>query len=464
VSGHYGGDGFHSYLTAESIVLDGDVAILDRPFGIPEMARGARMSAPVGPDGRIYSQYGLGLPLVEAPLYAAGLLASRALPSIPSDYVTMGVVSTLNAFLTAAAAALLFVAARRFGARGRSSLLAPLAFALGSFAWGNSRIGYAEPLLTLCLFGAFLLVSRGASPPSRRDLLLGGLAAGLAIHAKVYAIAFVPVLFAVVWTAASRGRERVAATLHFGLPVLAALLLAALANDARFGSPFRTGYQVASGAGDGYRFDPGPRMAPRILGLLVSPGKGIAWYAPAVVLSAVLFARFRRSRPRVAAWSAVMLLAHLAFYGSFTFWHGDAAWGPRFLLPVLPFLLLPLADPATLPAASGGGRIAWLLVAAGALVEIPVLLVNFSRHIESFAARGIPYWSLADSPIPGNWKALLSAAAGRGEWDVWFLTIPAIRPSPLTAVACAGAFLGLLLLAGFLFRLLLRRLAFEEAS
>lgn len=37
VRGHYGSDQFLSYLTAESLVLDGDLAIGDRPFLLPDI-------------------------------------------------------------------------------------------------------------------------------------------------------------------------------------------------------------------------------------------------------------------------------------------------------------------------------------------------------------------------------------------------------------------------------------------
>lgn len=462
VSGHYGGDGFHSYLTAESLVLDGDLAILDRPFGIEEMSRGARLTAPAGTGGRHYSQYGLALPALEAPLYAIGRLIARGAPSIPPDYVTMGVVSTLNALLTAAIVALLFVAARRYGSRGRFSLLAPFAFGIGSFAWGNSRLGFAEPLLALSLLAAFLLIEREreASAERGRSLLLAGAALGLAIQAKVYAVILVPIISVAAWTAVPRGPARRRAFLLFALPVAFALVALAVANSARFGNPLRTGYEIGAGEGAGDRFDPGTRTPGRILGLLVSPGKGILLYAPVVALALLLFGRFGRARPRAGAWFIALLGTHLLFYGSHTVWHGMSGWGPRYLLPITPFLLLPLADPAVISAASR--RFAWLLVAAGALIEIPVLLVNLSRHIETFGERGMRFWSFADSPIPGNWKALLSAAAGRGEWDVWFLTIPAIRPSPATTLACAGALFGLLLLAALLFQRLWRELLTED--
>ena len=64
--GHYGGDGFWNYLTARSLVLNGDLIISDQDFTMPEIQR--QYNA-VASSGRTYSKYGLGLPLVEIPFF-----------------------------------------------------------------------------------------------------------------------------------------------------------------------------------------------------------------------------------------------------------------------------------------------------------------------------------------------------------------------------------------------------------
>ena len=80
-SGHYGGDGFWSYLTAESLLLDGDLIVGDRPFLVREMHNqftGNGQEGAVVSSDRLYSKYGLGLALLEIPFYGVGLLVSSA--------------------------------------------------------------------------------------------------------------------------------------------------------------------------------------------------------------------------------------------------------------------------------------------------------------------------------------------------------------------------------------------------
>jgi hypothetical protein len=470
VSGHYGGDGFHSYLTAESLVLDGDLAILDRPFRVDEMVRGARLSGRIGRDGRRYSISGLALPLAEAPLYAVGRGAARLVPSVPSDYVTMAAVSTLNAFVTAAIGALLLAAARRRGLRGAAALLPPLAFAVGSFAWGNSRIGYNEPLLALLLLASFLAVE-GAR--TRRGFAAAGALLGLAVHAKAYAVVLVPLFVAYAATRRPSGPARRAALFAFAAPAAAALALLAAANAARFGHPLATGYALTVGRGVGDDFDPRP-IAGRLLALLVSPGKGALWYAPFLALVPFRFGRLARERRGEARFLLALAATYFAVFGSAAVWHGDFAWGPRHLYPLVAFLTLALCVPSEsarrerpaspdVPVRRGEGargRLGALgpLVALGALVEIPVLVLNFSRHLEQFPPNEIPYWSVTASPIVANWAALVSSLGRMDEWDVWFSTVPRLAPFRAAPLAALGGVVLLAALSTAAFAVLVRRL------
>jgi hypothetical protein len=68
-----------------------------------------------------------------------------------------------------------------------------------------------------------------------------------------------------------------------------------------------------------------------MLGLTVSPGKGIFWYSPPL-LAVALAARPLWRRHRLAATVfLVHVVATLLAFGRFVHWHGDWAWGPRFV-------------------------------------------------------------------------------------------------------------------------------------
>jgi hypothetical protein len=77
-----------------------------------------------------------------------------------------------------------------------------------------------------------------------------------------------------------------------------------------------------------------------LLGLTVSPGKGILWYSPVVLLIILGWRNFLQKTPKLAqgiltslkSWT--LLIASLSFYG------GDWCWGPRYWVPLLPIVFL----------------------------------------------------------------------------------------------------------------------------
>ena len=76
------------------------------------------------------------------------------------------------------------------------------------------------------------------------------------------------------------------------------------------------------------------------IGLTISPYKGLFWYSPAVLLGLIGAAPFlRRYR-----WEGLALLgavgAHLLGYSRYLYWSGGVAWGSRYMLQVVPFLVL----------------------------------------------------------------------------------------------------------------------------
>src|SRR6185369_7396767 len=72
--------------------------------------------------------------------------------------------------------------------------------------------------------------------------------------------------------------------------------------------------------------------------------RGLFFSSPVLVLGlAFLVAMLRRRDLRAeAAVCAAMALLFLAVNASFNGWHGGAAVGPRYLVPAIPFLALPL--------------------------------------------------------------------------------------------------------------------------
>lgn len=73
-------------------------------------------------------------------------------------------------------------------------------------------------------------------------------------------------------------------------------------------------------------------------GLLLSPGRGLLVLSPVLIPGAFLLLRnFRRH-----AFPVLLFLSYLFFYSGWIMWYGGVCFGPRFLVPVYPFLLFGL--------------------------------------------------------------------------------------------------------------------------
>ena len=128
----------------------------------------------------------------------------------------------------------------------------------------------------------------------------------------------------------SRGREAVAFLLGGLLPAV----LFAVNAYVRFGSPLDNGYPNMRYTNPVYE---------GVFGLMLSPGKGLLWYAPVCIVSLFALRRSYLANRRYALLVASVMFAHLAIYSRFETWSGENAFGPRYLVPILPLLVALIA-------------------------------------------------------------------------------------------------------------------------
>lgn len=239
---------------------------------------------------------------------------------------------------------------------------------------------------------------------SGRTVLAGALF-GFAVLIRADSVLLFP-LFLGSWR---KVRDLMAGALPFILAML-------FVNWYRFGSPLS----------DGHGQDPAIALEPfrgGIPGLLLSPGKGLLYYAPLSV-----FALFHQREWRL--WTPFAL--SLVFHGMLHDWTGGTGWGPRFLFPSLPFLLLPLCREGA------GGKAFRVVAALGVAACLPALWSNPSRLEQSAGAdlfeepsRQEVIWTFTSSPL-----TLAAGNFGRGLPDVLGATAaPGAGYPPWTGVA-----------------------------
>jgi hypothetical protein len=334
--------GGHTYSIDEEAYLQSTRGLMHGSLAIETDAGNDKVTTRVpGANGDEVQIGTLGHPALALPLFVAGQAAARLAPVDERDRVIRFFTFTLNSFLTAGTAVALFLLTLRLGARRSHALLLALVFAFGTFAWAHAKTFFSEPAAGLFLTLAVYAAVRGRRGRDDRFALAAGLflAAGINVRAST-GVAVLPVLAYLLWLRAGEGRGRpwlaragrtAVATALGALPL--AILLGA-SQWARFGSPFDLGYPTLPATTPIYQ---------GLLGLIASPGKGLFFYAPVTLL--VLFGvgpAWRRYRAETLLIGSIVVLT-LLLLARLDYWTGDSAYGPRYLIPVLPLVIALLA-------------------------------------------------------------------------------------------------------------------------
>lgn len=257
--------------------------------------------------------------------------------------------------------------------------LSPGASVVVALGWGLATMGlpYATLLYGNQIAGAFLLIAftllveiRRGAPATRARMLAVGALVGFA-GATEYPAALIamPVGAYGLWVA--RLRPCLWAVLGGAVP------LAALAwyHAAAFGSPttFPYDYSVWQEPHTGWFMGVGEPHAFALREILVGEFRGLLYTTPWLALAvpgavALAWRREHRVEVLVCAWAVIIFLW---LNSSIPPWHGGWGAGPRYLVPMLPFLALP----AIFALNWLFGR-AWGVLLAAALIGLSVFHVG----------------------------------------------------------------------------------------
>lgn len=465
------------FQTTRALWERGDLAIegIPKRTGEPEDRPDGTFGWAPGVDGRRYGFFGHALSVVALPLYGLGRAAIEGAPPawrhvIRSDHYFMHrrspradwprlTVSLTNCFVTAFAVLLLVEWLRALGHRDRVAVLTGLVYALGTSAWPYSRTFLSEPLSAAALLACAWGIAQyhrhraGEAATARRWLWMAAAVAGLSVHAHVLNLLAIPCLLGyaalpVLREPGALSRERTAWAVALLLGCIGPVLLG-VTQALRFGSPWETGRYDHYG----YFVDP----LPGLVGQLVGPGRSILLYSPALLVALLGWRRALDRRRAAALLVLAVFVTRWGFVSTRSDWWGGWGIGPRYLLPVVPFLLLPLAELLEDLRHAGRGR---RIAVALALLACVAVELHLSRHsifewMLSLTTTGTPEmdyltrshwvpsasplvgffslppdvlvwqaWRLAEHGHPGPWRiylGLVSVGLGCAAWLGWWL-------------------------------------------
>lgn len=371
---YYSSDGETIYLVTRAVIRDGTFFILHDNDALPQLALryGVGMqSAPVVMPAQS---------VLLAPLYLAGLAASHYMAAQYTNYLLHLFTSFLNVIITAVTVTIFFRFLERLGYGLRASLVTTGIFGLATLVWPYSKFDFSEALLSLCLFGGFYWIYLFRNKALLRYAFLSGVFLGMAEATKVAAaVAVLPIALYFFIIMFSKGKtERPsrfkAAALFISGPAAIAILLG-LYNLARFGSITKTGYPSVVFS---------TPLTVGLYGLLFSTGKGLFIYSPPVVFFFAGIRSFFQKHKAEAVLFLTLMVSGIIFYAKLEAWHGDVAWGPRYIVYLLPFILAPAVEVA---AAFRRYRPPWkaaaiVVVTAGVLIQLVAVSVFYNTYLD----------------------------------------------------------------------------------
>jgi hypothetical protein len=360
-------------------------------------------------QGRYYAPFGIGQSLYNIPFYLTARVAESLTgirfgrgDTLPKAAVVLG-----SAVAAAATVSVAFLFAIRLTGDSLAACAAAFSLGFATLLWPYARFGFNAALAALCLVSGVYLVWVGVRFGRPRALVGGGLSLGAAMLTRhELALVVAPVAVWIWWESDRRIARawRVARGAAAGFGFCAVIWLAY--NAVRFGNPFYTGYRPTFGIGGWY-------------GLIASPQASLLLYSPIVALAPFALTRMWKHDGATAALFAGVCSVLFAFYASLADWQGVRSYGPRYLVPALSLLSIPLAY---LFRDLRGKTLGGLLVAAAvssAVVQLPAVAIDPSRiRLQAGSADEDQGGATLAAAAPAAWRAVrLNAAivAGHAE-------------------------------------------------
>ena len=324
-------------------------------------------------------------------------------------------VAAASALVTALGVVLVFRILRRLHYGERVAVIGALIYAGGTMAWPYAKFDFSEPLVTTLLLASVWLSLVYGATDRQRYVLLAGLAVFAAVLTKYVSVIAVPILLAGLVLGAKSGRswgevvrQSVRPTLLFLAPFLCILPLALVAAAVLFDFRLLYEQELIGGLQRGWLELP---FGLGLGGLITSWGKGVLWYNPILLVTLPVLPWFVRRH----GWRSLVFIAipvaYALLYSRKQVWYGGNAWGPRYLVPALPLLVIvgaPLFERVLERART------WLPGAALAAVVLISAGVQFMGVAKDF----IGYLNLFDQQVAGA-VPLKGAIYGGADYQPW---------------------------------------------
>ncbi len=420
-SGNLGWDQNVRWAVARQIVEKGEISVpIERHGGVGK-----------GHDGKNYAFYQLGQTLLFLPFAVLSMLMVKFLGVSPAmaDYAGQFLVSlTLLPAVGAALVLLFYRILELLGYARDVALVAALIMATATMMFYYGSFGQEQTHVGLLLLMAIYVFIKhtGQFDWSKRlffSLLLGGcILFRLPSVVMIVPLFVAGVILDIIATERSQKFRVLGQWLLAGLAgTVGFIVICGWYNYMKFGSVFDTGYSRNPVPGIGQYGEYISQPVTTLLAILFSPGKGLLFYNPVLLVIPFALIPFCRQHKKTAWLIAGPVLGNLVFYSFLLYWAGDYAWGPRYQVTILPLLMLPLATllvrMRALPPKIGFG----VLVAVSIVVQLASVAYNagleFAQNSNHTIIPQKYCWDFSESHLTMRFRNIFNHVRGARSFE-----------------------------------------------
>lgn len=337
----------------------------------------------IGADGRSYSWFGIGQSLLAVPFYSVAK-SLGANSEIAFDIT--------NQLISAATAVLIFYFSIQLGFTKHASALTTIFYGIGTIAWPMAKQPFDHVAETFFVLLSVYYMHRYINNNKSAYLLNSSVSIGFALITRQTTVLVIPPIFVMLAIHHLRvldirsffkiiGRD----SILFFIALIPFIGLNLWYNHYRFGSIFETGYQLIA-ARTGMDFFSGNSLLTGLAGFLISPGKGFFYYSPIAILFIFSIKHFAKKHIELFICFSLIMVSYLIFLSKNIFWHGDWAWGPRYLLVLTPFFIIPTSTliESILTTKKKILKVVLCVVfCTSLLVQLSAITVNFNKYFQN---------------------------------------------------------------------------------
>ena len=279
--------------------------------------------------------------------------------------------------ITAISTAVLFSICRTYNFSFRTSITIALLYVFTTIAWAYSSTAMNVVLVSMTILLSFYFYRKFILNQNSFNLIFCGFTLGISVLVRYDSLIFVLILFGFLIGNILKNKSKLKNLTFLVTPLLFCAILFMGINYFQFGAFLDYGVQSDSGYGLG----PTSPIHVGVFGLLFSPGAGLFIFSPILFTIFISFFDFYKKNKSSFFIFLIYFASIVVFFGNLDTWHGFVSWGTRYLLPVVPFLMIPLAASIEKRTNIGFKVIVFILGGIGAFFSFMWLIQDVSWFV-----------------------------------------------------------------------------------